>query len=157
MQHPRLSAQAWETQEGGYLMLSEVSVNEAQINESLILTNDLPIPPPPPPEDIASDFGEVNEAMTTSMAEVIVSRGLAMRPKNVSHDTASDSWWHDLIALNSRGIYSRPAACRIPWCTGPMAELPEHKSSGAPALIMAGTEYDVAADADCVTRACVYH
>ncbi|KAL1443620.1 hypothetical protein MTO96_030243 [Rhipicephalus appendiculatus] len=73
MEHPRFSAQAWETQEGGHSMLNEVSVNEVQIKEGLILTDDLPIPPKPHPDDIASDFGEVEETMTTSMAEVIIS------------------------------------------------------------------------------------
>ncbi|KAL1443724.1 hypothetical protein MTO96_045864, partial [Rhipicephalus appendiculatus] len=71
MQHPRLSAQAWEPQGGGHSMLSDVPVNELQIKEYVTLTNDLPIPRAPPPYDIASDFSDVNEAMTTSMAEVM--------------------------------------------------------------------------------------
>ncbi|KAL1469866.1 hypothetical protein MTO96_040816 [Rhipicephalus appendiculatus] len=101
MQHPRLSAQAWEAQGGGHSMLSDVPVNELQIRECLILTNDLPIPRAPPPDDIASDFSDVNEAMTTSMAEVMVSRALAAQHKNLSYDTASDPCWHDLVQLDS--------------------------------------------------------
>ncbi|KAL1481964.1 hypothetical protein MTO96_034112, partial [Rhipicephalus appendiculatus] len=72
-----------------------------QIKERLILTNDLPIPREPPPDDIASDFGDVNEAMTTSMAEVIVSRGLATQHKNISYDTAADPCWRDLVQQDS--------------------------------------------------------
>ncbi|KAH7969733.1 hypothetical protein HPB52_021701 [Rhipicephalus sanguineus] len=56
MQHLRLSAQAWEVQGGGHSLLSEVSVKELQREKSIILTNDLPIPPAPPPDEIASDF-----------------------------------------------------------------------------------------------------
>ncbi|KAH7976740.1 hypothetical protein HPB52_018740 [Rhipicephalus sanguineus] len=91
MQHPRLLAQAWDVQGGGHSLLSEVSVNELQIEESIILINDLHIPPAPPPDDIASDFitlvSEVNEAMATSKAEVTDSRQLAMQPEYPSNET----------------------------------------------------------------------
>ncbi|KAH7936341.1 hypothetical protein HPB52_021547 [Rhipicephalus sanguineus] len=73
VQHRRFSAQAWTTHGGGHSLLSEVSVNEPRIEESVSHTNDLPISPAPPPDDIASDFirvlSEVNEAMATSKAE----------------------------------------------------------------------------------------
>ncbi|KAL1471452.1 hypothetical protein MTO96_039913 [Rhipicephalus appendiculatus] len=101
MQHPRLSAQAWEAQGGGHSMRSDVPVNELQIKECLTLTNDLPIPRAPPPDDIACDFSDVNETMTTSMAEVMVSRGLATQHKNLSYDTASDPCWYDLVQQDS--------------------------------------------------------